>query len=197
MKKINHGFSLILVVIILAILLIGFSISYLYLRGSTKIISSVSPSPTPEQNEVWKTYSNETDSFSINYPPNWNLYPPTGPGEESTTSLANFDLNNPKDMYSTDYLRINIFGKIPSDSYTWWWLEEANILAEENFTLDGIPGKKYFSGITGGQGGITIVVQKGSNIYQISYYSLTQEEDKESDKGRLINQILSTFRFTD
>ena len=168
------------------------------------------PSPTPNPTANWKTYRNNKYSYLIRFPNEYNAetyYGQSGEYEKEGSNNERIGIYTDRNNYYGDFLEIQIFPKDKKGSLK--ELVEANYnkntnnqLSEEFSPLkpSQIAGNSsyeyslksrvldtdYWSGVVAEDEYRVIFTEKNNIIYSI--YS--------TDKD-LMNQILSTFRFTD
>lgn len=156
--------------------------------------------PTLDSTANWKTYTNTKQEYQISYPNNWFIYPEKLGGtidQYKSTLLSSFDLSNqlsvPRglDIPSTEAtLTISLIadGKLESESID-DYLKRNNIAPVPNQKVivgDGILGRMGTNELS-----TVIYTFRNNKIYSFSYRETTEA------KKNIINQILSTFKFTE
>lgn len=187
----QKGFiSIILTLFILAVAAVA---GYSYLGENLSQISLpapkalVTPAPTnTKETANWKTYTNSKYGYSIKYPSQWNTNsPPSGPGiligQGPNEDQINIDTSLTKNAIMVESCK-----------------------QTQQVFLDNIPASRCeFTQEISGERGVVYnppIVSKTVYIEALhngQYYSIVLTSDETSDKFKIFNQILSTFKFTD
>ena len=193
-----HGFAPILILVILGI--IG-AAAYLIPKPQ---IPSLYPSPTPTAGQApngdlanWKTYRDEGFGFEFKYPSEWDYHP----GIDSPAWGVS---NNSNDSYfSISFYRIDP-SCLKQKGYTYrgrtTWIE----IKESEITINNrkaslIKGRAKWTGYSDPKLNREFdykiaLISKGLGCYDLS----TQAYEGATDETRkILDQILSTFQFTD
>lgn len=200
-KKISKKLIIAATILIVLLLILGIGGYFLNLRYQASLIPPVTidpsstPTSTPDPTKNWKTYTDSTYGFSVQYPPTWivNEYEdgvgfssnPNNPqSNESFGDGVSMQFHaNPNNITTLDFVKTIRFKE---DLPPWKNTERAKAT-----TFNGLDATKV-EDVVGGKGGF------GSGFF-ISYEStiielLTQNPSDTNEK--IFNTMLSTFKFT-
>lgn len=201
---------------ILIILLIAFSIGgYLVYSGKINLNNSEStisqtthPSPIPSSSETanWKTYTNTKYQYSIKFPSYYNIvnYPDLkllkvtskedsvyiNKNSEEIANASKSDTEYDQKLYS-DSLRINVSNKACATSAN-DLLEQSSSGGKKNITVGGMPATQFI-GIPSAYDEVLTNISKDSHCFTFSFY---RDPNNKSSSDKLLETILSTFKFT-
>lgn len=223
MPKLNQGISTpiaIVIIIVLAVILVGGVLAYQYWwapeePGPAATISPT-PTPTPDETADWKIYRNEEYGFEIKYPATFDSTgltlifekhsPPPG-------TIGGLIINGKTAAYIGSifplYLSFSIFPTTINDLEKYVKDKVATDIAfhekrNEEYPSDPIKFNCTYSKITmgntigyairsefldSGQENTEIFIQNSKTLIRILYGS------SDSEKVKVIQKILSTFRF--
>ena len=153
--------------------------------------NSPEPSSTPNPTANWETYAG--DGYNLKYPGDYTAAPVafvSSPNYSSGTSVKFQNMNSSitvtESINSQNLTLANALGNGPELSYAQSFLSGKTI---QNYSIGGVPGVGV-ENISAGQSGIALDVIwiKNGRIYQATTSS--------SEGAIILNQILSTFKFT-
>lgn len=198
--------------IVVTIALIG-GIAYFFtgiFPNSAKTSPLTSPTPTPDQYQGWKTYTNNTYGFSLRYPNDWQ----TKEYKDYSTDFYDIDPNAKEAtpgaaivrfIRSADKADINEFQKL-------YKLEEGSQYAEpldvhsqvtknQNLQIGNYPAVDYFtdrafSALEGPRGEFIHIVSINKENVILKFISHSKNrEDQLRFKDPTFSQIISSIKF--
>lgn len=206
----RKGTVLPLIIVLSFILLASFG--YFYLRPKFSG-NSIAPTPTPsipDSYPGWKTYINKTYSFSLRYPPQWNVksyddysadfYTVDPNSEEATPGAAAVRF-----LRSSEKADINEFAKIQK-------LEEGSQFAEpldvrsqvtkiKNFEIYGLPTIDYvidraFSALEGPRGEFSHIISINREGTILRFVSRSDNKEQQTRiYDQTFSQVISSIKF--
>lgn len=136
----------------------------------------------------WKTYTNKA-GYSLKYPSDW-----TGPTERLLATKSEVDFNNKLMILSGIFLGEGREHGLTFDQFL-KTLYQSNKTTLKDYLLDNIKGKIYQNSVNPPEVETEILApfpNNDSKILVISYKDIPGH----TTKSEVINQVLSTFRFT-
>ena len=142
--------------------------------------ASPSPLSSPADTSNWKTYTNNEFNFEFKYPKEISLNVDTNVNRETKLTLS---LNNPKPYAD---ISLEVTTKTEQTILT----EIGEKLGKSTLALNGMQANKYFgqSGVAGTLYRERIFIIHGNLTYHFNLGTYDQRE--------ILDQILSTFKFT-
>ncbi|EKE12361.1 MAG: hypothetical protein ACD_13C00230G0002 [uncultured bacterium] len=175
---------------ILIILLLGTTVFFFYQNSQLKKQVALLPTPspialaTPDPTADWKTYLNTSAKYSIKYPPSW--------------KVENFGLMEVKPAdENTKYVRFSYQPDISKGSVE-FNIEETPVLdisQDIEFDEERTFGTELAKCGTSYDGMLTFCWLKVNN--QSKYLVFAVLNYKNIDDNKIVDQILSTFKFTE
>lgn len=178
----------------LSVLLLGFVLgalsTFAYIRIRQQIrrthlaqMVSPSPSPTPDKTASWNKYTDSNNRFSLKYPPGWN-YTIEGPARTLVFSKPDSPMSLSIGVDKANDMKI-IVDELSKKGKV------------EDITLDGITAKTVSFLLPEPGGTRRFRTQQYEFIKNGWHYSLgTSYLQQDTDIGKVLDQILSTFKFT-
>lgn len=190
----QKGLAPILVALLIAVAIGGYLVYTNYSNNRVKPTPSpkptTQPSSAPDLTANWKTYTNAKFGYYLKYPTDWSSFIPST--EQDTLDSICLGKNPNKCVLNITVLEGTS------------WDEEQKLLG---FTLSSKEGTKEISfaganalkrigyfGETGSLYGFVTILQRNNKVYKIWVYQKTEDQLDYTDA---IDQILSTFKFTD
>jgi len=161
----------------------------------------ITPSPLPTilnqtDNVIpsdWKTYENTSHHLKFKYP----SYFIKNQENEQGIQLVNSDGYQSNILIPDKYLSIG-FNIITSDNKDYLYLK-SEISKKSNYTVDGFDAYKIFfnKNINDPTFGYEIYFVKSDILFRMEISTMSEDLALSIDTNKLIDQILSTFKFSD
>lgn len=197
MKK--NGFISIIIILIIAIFgAIGYFIYHGKVINKPEVTKTqnvpVSSSTTSTSSALvtnWKTYTNKTKSYSLNYPDDWFV----SADDSDQTTLANFPTDNPNKDKENLVMYVGEYDEtIQNGVDLTIWLKENNHWSSDSY---GEPTKSVQTTVAGNPG--VILSYSGSSPFYVfiaqSHVFWSYQDPQSPDFSQIFNQILLTFKF--
>lgn len=169
-------------------------------KKTITVSPSAKTSNSPDITVDWKTYTNTTYGFSFEYPKNWSISEKAENYGDARKYVINLNFSN--DSATNESYLVEVFNSSSKTARqfidSWYGGLEGGPSNITDDTINNLPVVKFFmekASMSGPAGSANILFNKNSIIVDVST-SLRQGNYNETMNDKILNQIASTFQFT-